>query len=228
MAFKATDYLILPSDVFHLIRALLRMPLIGWMKLLLLIGGYFFAVHFGADTIDALFVVFLIAMFAYNIDAKISISLALILLVSIVLTMLLGPYVEFINETTWPEAIAVWVYYFLAIGVFKQMKDMFMERGGEEVDDEETSEMARHAVYTSNEDQSFLEHVALADARASDLARSVILPPSRAYALLSKEESREVEVILPLGLGHIVGNDESLHSGYSIIRMGTRIIIRYR
>ncbi len=128
MAFKASDYLITPVDLYHGIVALFRLSPMGWVKLILVLGTFFVARHYGVGFIDAGFLTFLIATFAYNIEALVPLSFALASLLLIVLIMILGPHTEYVNETTWPEPIAVWVYYFLAIGVLKQMKDVLMDR----------------------------------------------------------------------------------------------------
>ncbi len=133
MAFKVTDYILTPMDLYHGIRALLKLSLMGWVRLILVVGAYFVARHYGASIIDAGFITFLVVTFTYDIEARIPLSLALGALILIVLILTLGPHTEFINETTWPEPIAVWVYYFLAIGVLKQMKDVLGGERGKEL-----------------------------------------------------------------------------------------------
>ncbi len=123
MAFNATDYIITPRDIFLFLKSFLRSGR-DRVKLALLVAVFLAALLFGAGVVNALFLAYFFSVFAYDIAARISLSLALLLLVLIVFVMLIGPYTEFINDTTWPEPMSVWVYYFLAIGVLTQLKEM--------------------------------------------------------------------------------------------------------
>jgi hypothetical protein len=132
MSFKATDYVITPADLFRAIRALFRLSWRDWVRILVV--GAILALlwkMYGVDLSDLAFIGLFLSVFAWNLDARIPIGGALAGLVLIMAIMLVGPHTEYVNETTWPEVVAVWVYYFLVIGVLKQVKDVFMEGRGE-------------------------------------------------------------------------------------------------
>ncbi len=204
MSFKASDYLITPKDFFLLFRSLFRLSLFLWAKIIVLVGAFFLATHFGAGTVDALFILFFVAVFIFNIEARVPISLALFFLVAIVLIMLLGPYTEYVNETTWPEAIAVWVYYLLAIGVLKQTKDLFASRG--ESEEEESENSAEISARTSPLLQTQTKRVhALGESKrvetknvdpASSRGNMILptrLPPKQPENLMGKEVEKKAE-----------------------------------
>jgi hypothetical protein len=184
MAFKATDYLITPHDVWLLVLALFRMSLRDTFKLLLVLCVGFVAEHYGVGFVDILFIIFLVGVFIYDISARVPISLALGLLILIVLVMLVGPHTEFVNETTWPEPIAVWVYYSLAIGVLKQMKDAHSE-GWEDVD---VSEVQR------DPETPLAVHV------PTTLVRGSLATAPRSSNVMLKQKERRKEPRIPRGL----------------------------
>jgi hypothetical protein len=149
MAFKATDFLITPSDIPRAVRWLFGMSWGGWLRLALFVGAVFAIRHFGMDVDDALFALFFVAVFLWDIDGRIPVSGALIFIVLIILIKLLGPYTQILNETTWPEAIAVWVFYLLSIGVLKFVWDHMRgkdEAGALEVEPSERPELLGFAV----------------------------------------------------------------------------------
>lgn len=174
MSFKATDYLITPRDVWVLFKALFGLSFFGWVKLVLLIGAFFLARHYGADVVDAFFCAYLVGVFAYDMDARISISGALGLLVLIMVIMVVGPYTEFVNETTWPEPIAVWVYYLLAIGVMKQIKDTYISRDCEDGSGEEEGNDEKKTQEPTNREDGFTLRLAPRDSGDSSDAAPVI------------------------------------------------------
>ena len=130
MAFKATDFLITPSDIPRAIRGLFHMSWGGWIRLGLFIAAFFAIRHFGMDIDDAFFALFFAAIFLWDIDGRVPVSGAIGFLVLIVLIKVIGPYTQEVNETTWPEVIAVWVFYLLSTGVLKYVWDHMRGKEG--------------------------------------------------------------------------------------------------
>ena len=129
MAFRAMDYFITPRDLSKLLRSLMHISGRNLLKIFSLGIFCFVLKYFGISVENGLFVVGLLIVFLWNIDARLPIGSALAMLIAIILVLLVGPHTEFINETTWPEAMAVWVYFFLVIGVAKQIFDHARTRG---------------------------------------------------------------------------------------------------
>lgn len=228
MASKATDFLITPRDLWKLLQLLFHMSILGWVKLLALIGAYFAARYFGVGFVDTIFAVFAVAVFAYNLDARIPIVSALIGLGFIVLILIIGPHTQALNETTWPEPIAVWVYYFLAIGVAKQMKDMFVARRGAG-DGEEVEDDARPML-----DEAYIEAAAM-ERREQGLEKAArpvplaIAParPHQRYQQISLDTSRAKRT-LPRGLVETNDVIDLKHPKYIVRKEGLKVVFEPR
>ncbi len=70
---------------------------------------------------DILFLSFFISMFWFDLDSRISIGGALLFLILIMIILLFGQIFAFSKSESLAELFAIWVYYFLAIGVIKQI-----------------------------------------------------------------------------------------------------------
>jgi len=105
-----------------------------------------FIFHFGAYGI--ILWPFIVALFWWNIDSRLPIGFALALLILIMILSAIKQ-ASFINaniQDSFLESIAVWVYFFLVIGVFKQIVECKMEGGCSDEDDneEEASKKQKH------------------------------------------------------------------------------------
>jgi hypothetical protein len=84
-----------------------------------------FGLHFSAEGV--IFWLFALTLFYWKLDSRISIGLALAGLVLIPILLALGNKLILPSGEELAEKVAVWVYYFLVIGVAKQIWE---NRGG--------------------------------------------------------------------------------------------------
>lgn len=84
---------------------------------------------------DIFFWVFFFSLFWWNIDGRVSIAFALAFLITIPILLALHQYASMAGSEAWAEVVAVWVYFFLAIGVMKQMWEMAWEKKDEVVEE---------------------------------------------------------------------------------------------
>jgi high-affinity Fe2+/Pb2+ permease len=119
------DYFITPADLWRMIRRFRTRDVLGVIVALLLI--------FGIPTISTLsleesfFLIFLIAMFFWRIDSRVSIGLALacLVLAPIFLYGIGGASIATASlGNDGAHALAVWAFYFLSIGVIKQIWEL--------------------------------------------------------------------------------------------------------
>lgn len=123
------DYLITPSDVLRWARnfliAVFSLGRTDWLKVLLIVIGYYLSLRFGDATLETrIFLVLALATWFFRWDARVPIGGALFGLILIPLTMILGKYSIYIDGEGLSERIAVWVYYLLVIGVVRQMMEI--------------------------------------------------------------------------------------------------------
>jgi hypothetical protein len=78
-------------------------------------------------SVEILFWILFIAMFAWNIDSRVALAGALVFLTIIPLFTIFDRLGLLPQGETLSESIAVWVFYFLAIGVLKQLWDTVLE-----------------------------------------------------------------------------------------------------
>ncbi len=71
--------------------------------------------------VDIFFWIFFFVMFWWQIDSRVSIGGALVCLVIIPFLLVLGNKEIFLKGEAWAEVVAVWAYFFLVIGVAKQI-----------------------------------------------------------------------------------------------------------
>ena len=69
------------------------------------------------------FLAFFATLFLWNLDSRISIGLGIACLVGIPVLTLLFRWSIYFGGDYWSQRVAVWAYYFLAIGVIKQVVD---------------------------------------------------------------------------------------------------------
>ena len=121
--FKAKDYILNPKDIFEMGKRL-------WQKsdladrlgaLNLILYALVFGRLFGIALEPLFFIGFIYAIIYFKMDSRVSIALALAGLVIIPILLELNyKNILFLGDI-WAERVAVWAYYFLVIGVVKQI-----------------------------------------------------------------------------------------------------------
>ncbi|PID52291.1 MAG: hypothetical protein CR972_02340 [Candidatus Moraniibacteriota bacterium] len=98
------------------------------------IGGVvFFCVIIGLfvftelTSIDIFFWTFFLSLFYWHIDSRVSIGGALACLLAIPVLLIAENNFGYINGGVWAEEVAVWAYFFLVIGVVKQIYEYIWE-----------------------------------------------------------------------------------------------------
>lgn len=191
MAFKYSDYLFTPSDIFRGILYVLKnlrtadvvgeafifliliftKQVLGWgegigllvvslfvifywtkspgqkilglfnrLKLFDIVGAviifliFIFTMQFLGWEIESIFfLIFFFSLFYWNLDARISIALALLCLVACPILLFLSDSYILLQGEEWAEQAAIWTYFFLFFGVAKQIWD-FRKEGKDEND----------------------------------------------------------------------------------------------
>lgn len=120
-----TEYVFGLRDLWHLIRYLYRraagMRRQTLLKLLLIVAielGLVFWMGYGVQGI--FFWGFFLASFLFGWDGRVAIGFALVGLVLIPILLAPKQYAGWILADLWAEEVAVWVYFFLVIGVVRQ------------------------------------------------------------------------------------------------------------
>jgi hypothetical protein len=127
--FRLKDYIFVPKDFLDLIKKLWTWShFTDWMGIIILAVYFFvFGYIFDASPEPLFFIAFILAMIYWSMDSRVSIALALACLVSIpVMQVLYNKNILFQGEI-WSEKVAVWAYYFLVIGVVKQIFELKKE-----------------------------------------------------------------------------------------------------
>jgi hypothetical protein len=104
-------------------------PLKG-VFLLLMIGMLYAATNL--TSIEIFFVSLLISVFMWRLDARIPLFGAFVFLICIPILIVLNESGVWRGAEVWAESVAVWVYYFLSIGVAKRVYESFAFQGSEE------------------------------------------------------------------------------------------------
>jgi hypothetical protein len=133
---RLSDYLITPKDVWKAFRKLFSVlkkmtvrDVIGVILTIVLMGVLFRNLAYFSEGV--FFWPFFFVMLYWDLDSRISIGAALAGLVAIMIASIFAnANVAFMQS--WPETIAVWVYFFLVIGVVKQIWDMRKPENREE------------------------------------------------------------------------------------------------
>lgn len=117
------DYLFNHKDLYALYGyARRRTSIQDWMGILLFVAvgavvNQFYDVQ--AETI--FFFMFILAIWRWNLDSRVSIGLALACLAIVPILLMLYNNLYLVQGDIWAERVAVWAYYFLVIGVIKQI-----------------------------------------------------------------------------------------------------------
>lgn len=121
--FKLKDHILVPKDILILARSFWRWShYTDWLGILAL-GLYIFVFGylFTLPAEPLFFIGFILAIIYYEMDSRVSIALALVCLVTIpILLSLFNKNILYQGEI-WAEQVAVWAYYFLVIGVVRQI-----------------------------------------------------------------------------------------------------------
>lgn len=124
--FKIKDYIFLPKDFGFFGKNLWQKShytdFLGLFMLFIyvLVFGWFLAVP--AEPL--FFFGFILAMIYWPLDSRVSIALALVCLVLTPLCLFLFDKNMLFQGEIWAEKLAVWAFYFLVIGVVKQMFEL--------------------------------------------------------------------------------------------------------
>ena len=154
--FKTKDYILTPVDLYrgilHLVKKTGPKDIIG---LAVLAGLFiFFRNYLEWQTDSSLFMLFWIALFYWKLDSRISIVGALISLVFCPIFLILENNYGFLMGEIWAEQSAVWAYYFLVIGVTKQIWEFRKEDTGEkdsqELAQDENVKLVEKTIRTGN------------------------------------------------------------------------------
>ena len=131
--FKTSDYLFTPGDCIRLAREFWRgLKTLGFRDGigLALLAGVALALRlsmgFGLEAIY--FWVCAVAVVYWRLDARLPIGAALACLVTIPVLLLLYNQNILFTGDAWAERVAVWAYFFLVIGVAKQLFDLQVAR----------------------------------------------------------------------------------------------------
>lgn len=121
--FRIKDYLVTPRDIYELIKRAWKLSHYSdWLGVLLLaIYALVFGLFFSLALEPLFFFGFIIAVIYFSLDSRIAIGLALACLVIVPLLLYLSEEQILFYGEVWAERVAVWAYYFLVIGVVKQI-----------------------------------------------------------------------------------------------------------
>jgi hypothetical protein len=123
--FRASDYLLTPRDVYSWLAQVVAR--ISWRDaagvFIILYVGLYGRFVFNVSWQGTFFLCFIAALVYWRLDSRVAISLALAGLVCIPLLLILFNQTILLTGQYWAERVAVWVYYFLVIGVLKQIAE---------------------------------------------------------------------------------------------------------
>lgn len=124
-----SEYFITTKDLFGLIRKIIvGIPMVTIAGELLMVAWaavMFFVLHWPLEAV--FFVTFLAALIYWNIEGRVSIGIGLICFVLIIIMQLLVDVLISLPLQQLSENVAVWAFYFLAIGVIKQIYELALE-----------------------------------------------------------------------------------------------------
>lgn len=131
--FRASDFLLTPKDAWvglrRLATAISHASLRDVNGVLLLMLTAFSLYWFSTISVEGIvFWIFIVVLFYWKLDSRIAIGAALGLLVLIPFMLWLHSIDILIYGEIWAERVAVWVYYFLVIGVVKQIVEYKQEQ----------------------------------------------------------------------------------------------------
>ncbi|MCK9378674.1 MAG: hypothetical protein M0P97_00835 [Candidatus Moranbacteria bacterium] len=130
--FKLKDYIFMPEDAGNFFRKLFlsvknstRRDKVGGAFFFIIALGLFYFANFTLEGI--FFWLFFFVLVFWNLDSRISIGAALVGLVIIPILLALANRNILPVGEAWAEQVAVWVYFFLVIGVVKQIIEFKIE-----------------------------------------------------------------------------------------------------
>jgi hypothetical protein len=137
-----SDYLFTPKDFYYGLKALPKI-LSLWDVLGIVILAFIFemwALFINVSVQGMFFIFFAVILFHWHVDSRFSISLALGSLISVVLLLVLDRFgFAYGLGQQAAEQVAIWAFYFLAIGVIKQIWEHFREKREKRRETEEDS-----------------------------------------------------------------------------------------
>ena len=129
---KLNDWIFTIADVrkffrrlFEFVKNASKKDWLGFLLFAVLAGAMHFGLHFSLEGI--FFWLFFFVLVFWNLDPRISIGLALAGLVVIPILLALSSRGIFFASQAAAEQVAVWVYFFLVIGVVKQIVELKFE-----------------------------------------------------------------------------------------------------
>lgn len=127
---KITEYLFTPKDAWKGILYLAKNATFRDLLGVLLLPVVFVGVHYiiGWSLEAGIFWMFIVSMWYWRIDSRVAIGAALVCLVIIPLLLTLFRQEIFLTGEYWAERVAVWAYYFLVIGVVRQIFEYIKEQ----------------------------------------------------------------------------------------------------
>ncbi len=133
--FRLSDVIITPRDIWALVRHLFsrrgQRDLFGLILLLVWTAELGYGLHASPEVV--FFWGFVLVLVYWRQDGRFALACALACLVMTPVFLELGQGGWLLYGKKWAEQTAVWTYYFLCIGVGKQIFDMLLERHRESV-----------------------------------------------------------------------------------------------
>ncbi len=142
-----SDYIFTPRDFWDLGKSAISKfrakDLLGLIILFLAFELFWWFLAVSGEAL--IFVFFIVILFYWRIDSRVSISLALAGLIAVVLLLIMEKFNLLALGDEAANKVAVWTFYFLAIGVAKQMWENYTDRTEEKglriEEDERTEEI---------------------------------------------------------------------------------------
>lgn len=127
--FKIKNYILTPKDLYIIVKGWTKKMIIwDYSGIILILALSFILVYLWALPLEPIiFWLFILAIVYWNLDSRISIGLALACLITIPFLLILFNKNILLAGEDWAEQVAVWAYYFLVIGVVKQIVEYAME-----------------------------------------------------------------------------------------------------
>ena len=119
---KITDYFLTPKDIREFRKSITRRDLIGYALVLVVLVLSSKLLSFEGGV----FITFLFSLFYWHIDSRFSIKCAIVCFVAVPIFLIISKHSFTVNEN-WAERVAVWAFYFLSIGVIKQIWEYMNE-----------------------------------------------------------------------------------------------------
>lgn len=119
---KISDYIFTYSDIRELLKNMTPRDWMGVGILLvpLVAGSFVFGIEGG------IFLTFAFVLFYWKVDSRFSIKCAIPCMIIIPVILIISNH-SFTITTDWAERVAVWAFYFLSIGVIKQIWEYRLE-----------------------------------------------------------------------------------------------------